>query len=72
MDIYGYGKNNKCNLANFMVKVKNPTSYFCIFIQHGKKVLNPHLWDAKLTYILPTLWKNKSINCHQLSVTNPD
>ena len=41
MDIYSYAKTTKCNIASFMVKVKNPIGYCCIFIQHGKKGPEP-------------------------------
>jgi hypothetical protein len=73
MDIYSYGKNNKCKSCNFHgegKKILYATAAYLFSTE--RKVLNPCPWNAKLTYNLPTLWKNKGIICHQLSVTNPD
>jgi len=70
MDIHSYGKNNNCNFHGEGKKILFATAAYLVSTE--RKVLNPHPCNAKLTYNLPTLWKNKGIICHQLSVTNPD
>jgi hypothetical protein len=74
MDIYtAMAKPINANLAIFMLEVKIILYATAAYLFSTKrKVLNPRPWNAKLTYNRPTLWKNKGIICHQLSVTNPD
>jgi hypothetical protein len=60
------------NLAIFIVEVKILYTTASYLFNTERRVLNQCPWNAKLTYNLPTLWKNKGIICHQLSVSNPD